>query len=147
MATSIKEIFWARKKGLNIPSTLLEELGVSEGTSMKVEIEDSLIKIYPETLTKNAIEKKAILYSLENLGDAVGIGDVKFLKKEKIWEVPIKIFTGDVVGDIYFTAGGHFIPEKSDTEEDMLKRAEEMLSITVTHDGGNLVDAGISNKN
>ena len=126
MATAIKEIFLTKKKGLNIPSTLLEELGVSEGTSMKVEIEDSLIKIYPEQLTKKAIEKKAILYSLENLGDAVGIGDVKFLKKEKVWEVPIKIFTGDVVGDIYFTANGHLIANKSDNEEDMLKRAGEI---------------------
>ena len=124
--TTITELFLTRKKGLNIPSNLLDELGIGEGTSLKVEIEDSSIKIYPEQLTKKAIEKKAILYSLENLGDSTGIGDVKFLKKEKVWKVPIKIYTGDVVGDIYFTADGHFIADKSDNEEDMLKRAGEI---------------------
>jgi len=126
-ATTIKEVFLGKKGGLSIPSTLLEESGITEGTPMKVEIGDSLIKIYPEKLTMKAIEKKAILYSLENLGDAVGIGDIKFLKREKIWKVPIKIYTGDVVGDVYFTAEGHFIPEKSGNEEDMLKRAEETV--------------------
>jgi hypothetical protein len=125
--TTITELFLTKKKGLNIPSNLPDELGIGEGTSLKVEIEDSLIKIYPEQLTKKAIEKKAILYSLENLGDATGIGDVKFLKKEKVWEVPIKTCTGNVAGNIYFNSEGRFIPEKSDSEKDLLERAERLV--------------------
>ena len=108
--TTITELFLTKKKGLNIPSK-----------------EDSLIKIYPEQLTKKAIEKKAILYSLENLGDATCIGDVKFLKKEKVWKVPIKTCTGNVSGNIYFNSEGRFIPEKSDSEKDLLGRAERLV--------------------
>lgn len=110
--------------GLQIPTAVLEEYGIPEGSSVMIEVEEKMIRIVPEQLTEEAIKKLAINYVLNHVGDATAIDKPKF--ENENWIVSVVLSYKQIqLGTLVFSKTGMLLTSVSTTPEEMLRKANE----------------------
>jgi len=111
-------------QGLQIPKEIAERCGIKEGVSAIIEIHRQWIKIFPEEAREGEIINSALIYLLENVGDAVGVG--KPISKDGKWVVPVTLpYAMKQVGELVFSKSGNLILPESSPIEQILKRINE----------------------
>ncbi|HID85815.1 MAG TPA: hypothetical protein EYP55_00350 [Anaerolineae bacterium] len=109
--------------GLQIPEELMERCGIKEGTPLIVELHRFLIKVFPEEVTKRDIEERALVYLLENVGDALGIGEP--VQKDGRWVVPVLLpYAQRQVGELIFSTSGELLLQESSTPKQILEKVD-----------------------
>ncbi|ODS36518.1 MAG: hypothetical protein A7316_09965 [Candidatus Altiarchaeales archaeon WOR_SM1_86-2] len=108
--------------GLCIPTQIMEEYGIKEGSSVTVELDRGCIKIFPKEVTPDEIENNALGYLLENVGDAVVIEKPEFCKDK--WNVPV-LYAEKEVGRLVFSKSGGLISDESSAPREIIERINE----------------------
>jgi len=114
------------KDGVHIPLALMSQYGLKQGAKIKVTLEPDGIRITPEQVEKNTIEKHALRYVLANLGDAATI-EIQGLPG-KGWQV--NVFGAgwpNPLGQLVYDLGGNLISEQSDSPEKIRHAAQATL--------------------
>jgi len=110
--------------GLVLPSAVLEQGGIAEGTKVVIESYNKTIVIKPEALNARDIAKRARIFLLWKVGDAT---DVKLpIKEGNRWRVTVVLpYLKKELGQLTYTLDGTLVPEESNTAEQLKAKANE----------------------
>ncbi|MGH7457233.1 MAG: hypothetical protein ACRENG_38140 [bacterium] len=111
-------------KGFALPNTILEQWGWEEGTKLLIESQNKTVTIKPAEVTAREITKRACTFLIWEVGDATGIKTP--VKDGNKWRVTVVLpHRKKDLGQLTYTLDGTFIPEESNTPEQLKEKANE----------------------
>lgn len=114
-------------RGVQIPGYLIERFGYQPGTDVVIEVDTKGIHIIPALLNEDEIERRAMAYTLRNIGDAVG---VEVTNQTNSWLVAVygAEELSEPIGYLVYSASGELLEDESTSPEAMWEKAAALAT-------------------
>ena len=75
--------------GLQIPLPFMQQYGLQPGSHVTLEFESDMIRVVPQSLSREEIENRALLLLLHHLGDALLVTVSPSTSHVGVWQVAV----------------------------------------------------------